>query len=561
VLATTDGGRTFSRRTALPAGPIGDLLCLSNTTCFALVGSSIQRTTDGAVSWSPVGAANAQLTELEAVESTTLYAAGFGSTLLHSGDGGSTWTRKPLAGVGPVDLLSVRCVGASTCLATTGGQRTRVIRTADGGETATSVVPSSDGTFAVEFASGSRAVAMGGLGSAQISSDAGASWVAVGGRIEGGFGILEAASSDVAYAGGDRGVLARTADGGRTWANVSPPTSYLVQDIAAPSAARLFVLAAGELHRSDNAGESYSLLDIGPQFRPRDVAAVDADHLIVVGSRGVRRSFDAGETFLGISDRDFRGANLMRADVAGPAFVAYGPRRLLVSANRGLSWRRVRLPRGVGIRDISFVSVASGYLLDTRGSVWRTTNEGKRWTRLESLGRGVARIEFSDGRHGHAVIGGYARRSWGFVLRTSDAGRTWRPQLVSPQPLKALAAAGATTYALAGGSFLYATRTGGDAGLARALTMTTRGRVLARPGTVIVRGGLTSATAGDEIVVSMLTRGRWASQTVPVASNGTFSASWRVRGKALFVAQALGNADFTGAGTKALSVGLRARRR
>jgi hypothetical protein len=147
------------------------------------------------------------------------------------------------------------------------------------------------------------------------------------------------------------------------------------------------------------------------------------------------------------------------------------------------------------------------------------------------------------------------------VLKTSDAGRTWRPQIVSPAPVNGLAAVGGTSYVLAADSFLYATRTGGDAGFARGLNLTTRGRVLARVGTVIVRGDLASATGGEQVVVSMLSNGRWASKTVPVSSNGTFSASWRVKGKALFVAHVLGNADFTGAGTKPLTVGVRVRRK
>lgn len=560
VLATVDGGRTFSRRTSLPPGEIGDLQCLSTSTCFALTGGSIQRTTDGAVSWTPVATANAQLNDLEAVDATTLFAAGNGQTLLVSSDGGSTWTKKALAGVAQANLSSIRCASSTTCLAAT-VQRDRLIRTTDGGETATSVVTSTEPTVAVEFASGTRALAVGVLGHAKISDDGGASWAAVGTRIPGSFSVLEGASADVAYAGGVQGVLARTANGGQTWTNVSPPTSQTIEDIAAPSASRLFVLAAGTLQRSDNAGESYRLLDVGAPIVPRSVAAVDAEHVIVAGRRGVRRSFDGGETFLAISDSDFRGANLTHADVAGPAFVAYGPRRLLVSPNRGLSWRRVRLPKGVGIRQVSFVSISTGYLLDTRGNVWRTANEGRRWSKLTSIGRRVARIGFADARRGHAVIGGFGRSPWGFVLATSDAGRTWRPQLVSPTPLTALDAAGATSYALAGDSYLYATRSGGDAGSARGLSLTTRGRLLARAGRVLVRGQLASATGGEQIVVSMLARGRWTSQTVSVASSGSFSSSWRVRGKAVFVAQALGNADYTGAGTKPITVGVRARRK
>jgi photosystem II stability/assembly factor-like uncharacterized protein len=560
VLATTDGGRTFSRRTSLGSAPASDLVCVSNTTCFAATGGSIQRTTDGAVSWTPVATVNTQLHDIEAVDATTLYAAGVGQTVLRSVDGGSTWSRKPLAGVTQADLASIRCANQTTCLAAT-IQRGRVLRTTDGGETATSVVPSTDPTYAVEFASGTRAVAVGGLGSAETSNDAGASWTAVGGRIAASFSILEAASSEVAYAGGSQGVLARTADGGHSWTNVSPPTPEAVGDISAPSATRLFVQAAGTLHRSDNGGESYRLLDVGPQFVPLDVAAATPDQLVVVGARGVRRSVDGGETFVAVSDRDLRGANLTAADVAGSALVAHGRSRLLVSPDRGASWRRVRLPKKVAIREISFVSIATGYLLDSGGNVWRTASEGRRWTKLESLGRRVAEIDFSDARNGHAVISGFGGIRGGFVLRTSDAGRTWRPQLVSPAPVNGLAAAGGTSYALSADSFLYATRTGGDTGRARGLSLTTRGRVLAQVGTAIVRGRLASASGGEQAVVSMLSRGRWTAKTVPVASNGTFSAAFRVRGKAVFVAHVLGNADYAGAGTQPLTVGVRSRRR
>jgi photosystem II stability/assembly factor-like uncharacterized protein len=558
VLATTDGGRTFSRRTSLGSAAATDLLCVSNTTCFATTGGSIQRTTDGAVSWTPVATVSTQLNDVEAVDATTLYAAGIGQTLLKSTDAGATWTRTPLAGVTQADLTSIRCASPTTCLLAT-IQRSRVLRTTDGGETATSVVPSTDPTYTVEFASGTRALAAGGLGSVEVSNDAGETWLAVGNRIDASFSVLEAASGDVAYAGGAQGALARTADAGQTWANVSPPTSDEIEDISAPSPTRIFVQAGGTLHRSDNGGESYRLLDVGPQFRPLDVAAATPDHVVVVSSRGLRRSVDAGETFLAVSDRDFRGARLTDADVAGSALVAHGRTRLLVSPNRGLSWRRVRLPSRVAIRSVSFVSIASGYLLDTGGHVWRTTNEGRRWSKLEGLGRRVDSIDFSDARHGHAATGGFGRTVGGFVLATSDSGRTWRPQLVSPSPVNGLAARGGTTFLRSSSSYLYATRTGGDAGLVRRLSLATRGRVLARAGTVIVRGTLASAVGGEQVVVSMLSRGRWTAQTVPAASSGAYSATFRVRGKTVFVAQVLGNADHTGAGTRTLTVGVRRR--
>jgi hypothetical protein len=59
----------------------------------------------------------------------------------------------------------------------------------------------------------------------------------------------------------------------------------------------------------------------------------------------------------------------------------------------------------------------------------------------------------------------------------------------------------------------------------------------------------------------MRANGRWRSQVATVASNGTFVTQWRVTGKSVFVAQALGNADYAGAGTKPLLVEIRPRKK
>ena len=105
----------------------------------------------------------------------------------------------------------------------------------------------------------------------------------------------------------------------------------------------------------------------------------------------------------------------------------------------GQTWKRVTLPRRMVIRDLAFLSARFGYVVDTRGRVWRTTNAGKTWTELRSLGALVDKIEFTDARSGYAVVGGTG------VLRRTDGGKSWHPQVLGRARIVDIRAAGPST--------------------------------------------------------------------------------------------------------------------
>ena len=554
VLSTADGGHSFTRKTALPGGPPTDVLCVSDSACFATAGGSIQRSSDGGTSWTQVAGGFPSLNGLEQAGPTIFYAVGDGSTVLRSGDGGATWTQLPASGTPAGDLTSITCATATTCLIAT-RQGNHVLRTADAGATFASIVPSSELTYAVGFASVTRALAVGSWGSAEVSDDAGATWTAVGSRVAGIFDVLAPASATVAYAAGENGVLARTADAGRSWRNVSAPTSAFITSIAAPTATRLFVLGSdGSLERSDNAGDSYTLLNPG-QFA-NAVVAPDADHVLLLGPRGVRRSEDGGATFAAVRDRDAQ-VVLAHGRVRESTVMAYGPRRVIVSTDGGATWRTVPIRSGAVLTDAAFVSTKVGYVL-VRGRVWKTVDGGRRWARLDAVGgSAIFGLDFTDARHGYAIVNRYGAFVGGFVLRTSDGGATWRPQLLGPMALRQVVSSGGTDYALAGYDALYGTTTGGDVGAAQTLTLTTGRRVLREPGPITVAGKLKPADGGELVQVSMRGARSWSTQVVVVASNGSFTSRWRVRGPSAFVAQVLGDADHAGAATKVLRISLR----
>jgi photosystem II stability/assembly factor-like uncharacterized protein len=556
VLATDDGGLTFSRRTSVPAGS-KDILCTKERTCF--VGSpsgAILRSLDGGVSWTQVANfPSSSAFSLGQADSLTLYAVGTSLQVVKSIDGGANWVRKTAHDVPFSDLVKIRCGDALHCLIGT-VQGSQLLRTEDGGDTYRSVVPSSDASFALAFAGPSRALAAGMVGSAEVSNDAGATWAAVGSRIAGSFTQLAAVSDTIAYAGGESGVLARTRDAGQTWANVSPPTEATIVGLAGSGPNRLYVLASdGSLQRSDNGGSSYRLLNPGT-VQPRAILAPTADRLLLISPGQILLSVNGGEAFRTVGGRLARRTRPVSGDLATGAIFANGARRAMVSTDGGSHWRAVRVPRRREIFDFDFVTARVGYLLDTEGHIWKTMNGGRRWADLKGIGTADGyQLAFANRSSGYVVaFGRVGNRQLTFALRTADGGLSWHPQIVSPTHVDRLVSGGATDYALAGMRDLYATQTGGDIGGAEHLTLTPRRRSLRRAGAVVLTGRLSPADGGEEIVVARRSGNRWARRVVIAAANGTFTTRFRISRTSVFVAQVLGDDDHVGAGTPPLTV-------
>jgi photosystem II stability/assembly factor-like uncharacterized protein len=580
VLRTDTNGDTFAQVTALPgtraqgggARPNDIVFTTATTGVAATADGRLYRTTDGGTSWALVSATERAVRAVVFLDATIGYAVGDGSLLLRTSDGGATWVARGLAGSGGA-LTSIRCASPTLCVMTTegGGQ---LVRTTDGGESATLVTPSPDPIHAAAFASPTRIVAGGELGSTALSDDAGMNFTAVGGRLSGTFSRMVAGlERGTAFAPGANGTLARTIDGGRTWTRGNVSTSEDVLDVAFPTPTSGYALdSAGGLFRTTDAGATWRTLDTGTTARPAAVDAPSSTVVLLAGPRGVRRSTDAGTTFDAVPGRLVATARLRGLDRAGSASVAYGPAAILRSVDRGRTWLRVPRP-GAGRRssgklvaDVDFVDARTGFVLAADGALYRTDNAGRNYTALPGVGTHTALgMSFSSARSGYLVIerfGDVTRRS-GFLLRTRDGGATWYPQFVVSTPIAGAgvaAAAGGTDYLLGGPSSLLASTTGGDAGTRSALTATTARRSLRRPARITVTGRLTPAAGNERVTVSHRAGGRgriarWRAQTVKVAANGAYTTSWDVRpGTSSFVAQWAGDFRSAGDGSPVLSV-------
>ena len=597
VLRTSDGGQTFSRVTAVPGTQVGaggggavpaDAVFTTPDAgiVFLAGGNRALRTTDGGVSWVPENDVEPGSVErVRAVSATTFYAFG-PETLLRSTDSGETWQRRG-AGAGN-HITGVNCAGETLCLMST-NRGDKLLRSENGGGTAETITASTLPLFAAGFASPTRAVAVGAGGATVVSDDGGRNYVAVGGDIGGSFqyGLRLGPGSDIALALGARGQLARTSDGGLTWRAINVATSADLQDTSFSTRDVGYALdIRGGLFRTANAGQSWQPIDPGTTSAPRAVIT-SGDAVLLAGPRGVRRAAEDGAFDL-VGSRAARRAAVDRFDRAGSTVFAFGAQTIIRSTDRGRTWRAVTGPgrrqggrlRPFALQDIEMTSTSNGYALERNGRVWRTRNGGRSWRALPGVGTDAGRaLAFGSATSGYLTLRGYpADPGASYVLRTSDGGRTWRPQriatgafpgtegVISPTASKSYAvtstpAAGANVF-----RSLFTTSTGGDAGQASRLTIrvprrTITQRQLRRDNRrITVSGALAGAQGGEQIVVSARPLGAtdWTEQVVTAGANGgRFTAAFRATGSTELVARWAGDSGRQGAGSAVLTVRVR----
>ncbi len=191
VLRTDNNGDTFAQKNPLPgtrapgggARPAELVFTDAQTGIGATSDGKLYRTTDGANSWTLVSATDRSVHSIVFFDALNGVAVGDGSLFMTTKDGGATWTPKGL-GIPPNTLTSIRCATPKLCVMTT-EQGTALVRTEDGGDTATLVTPSQDPIYAAAFASPTRIAATGATGATAISDDAGKTFTPIGGRLSG----------------------------------------------------------------------------------------------------------------------------------------------------------------------------------------------------------------------------------------------------------------------------------------------------------------------------------------------------------------------------------------
>jgi photosystem II stability/assembly factor-like uncharacterized protein len=596
MLFTSDAGQTVQAKTSAPVngGVATALDFLSPTTGFAVSGGTaggvIERTTDSANSWTEVGSAASGLNGITFVNPTTAYAVGDHNTLLESLDGGASWSKQPLAlppGAGPFNLAHISCSSPTTCLISTKDGR-ELIRTVDSGLTGTIVNPSSQLLFDVAFSTGTSVVGVGDKGATVLSADAGVTFPTV---ISSNLHLVSSDAAEIrpggasgsAYIPGASGQIAATTTGGASWKLLRAPTTNTVADVAFPTTTKGFELESDGTFRSTaNGGQSWRSVDTGVA-NASTLAATSGQNVLLIGPRGVNRSTDGGATFNAVPGKVVLAAKPRKRTIAvgrlalqssqtiGATVLAWGTTRLVESKTGGRSWAVIPTPLPKAALDgVSFVSATTGYVLTGGASrLFFTRDSGRKWSEIDSLGgSAVANVSFSSASDGIAAVtgaGGSATIPFNDVdvLRTGDGGRTWQPEIIDGnQSGVILASHGVDYYANLVSTFagLFATTNGGVSPRPSVLSISIGHpkltvKALKQAGhKVTVKGRLKPVTSNGERVTVSYRRagGSWSQRQATVASNGAFTVViGGIRGTTDFVAQAVGNGLFGGAGTPA----------
>jgi photosystem II stability/assembly factor-like uncharacterized protein len=591
VYWSEDGERDWAAVGSVPASvarddqaPATDLLFLDSLRGLATTRRGIYRTEDQGRSWTLVVARSGGFESIAFSDYQTGYAVGRGGAIYRTADNGRTWSATTTdASAAVLTLTSIRCFSAR-CVVTTNDPN-RLLRTTDGGDTWSSVfLPDSSEALAMAFTFGPEDVRHGGIVTPDVlaagssgmiarSSDDGASWSLIGSELSGSFARLRGGPEFLAFAIGNHGALARTRDGGRSWSFTSVPTSEALVDVSFADETHGVALdVAGTLFRTDDGAASWRA--VNSNLDAQALLALSDEVILLIGPRGIRRSFDGGQQFEREGSRSMRRAVLFGIDFAEGALFAYGPTSLYTSRDGGISWKKLGRPDHRPLAEVDFTSPRIGFALGKGGRVWRTRTRGRSWRELVAAGTdGGLDLAFSNEREGYLAANDlyFAKgdRRPDYVLRTVDGGLSWRPQLVSgSRDINSIVTTGESIdLLLAGGDEFFSTTRGGDLGAGSSLTITSRRKRLSKPRKVEVRGRLSPAEGGEQVIVSSTEadpRRRhgavdWRFKTVRVRSNGSFISTWRVRRTSVFVAQWTGDGAHRGAGSKVVKVRVRFR--
>ena len=245
--------------------------------------------------------------------------------------------------------------------------------------------------------------------------------------------IPEAVTSrHMAWAVGEVGTIAHTANGGAAWAAQNSGTTAFLHGVDFADASNGWVVGAGGtiLHTTDG-GAIWNKQTSGVTSTLRGVDFVDSAHGWIVGdSDVVLATSDGGATWTPqtstTSGYSFFGVSF--ADTDHGCIVGAGgfPNVVAVTADGGRTWRTA--PSGAdSLNAVGFAGASLVRAVGGGGKIVASPDRGASWS-AQSSGT-VANLESvdvaPDGLTGVAVGAIYGSTATPVILRTADAGATW----------------------------------------------------------------------------------------------------------------------------------------
>lgn len=363
------------------------------------------------------------LNGVDMISPTEAWAVGEAGTIVHTTDGGSTWTiqnsgtSEPLNAVHFKDALHGWAVGNIPLYTTDGG------RTWNAGTGIPGTV------YNVEFADLNTGFATRGLNYLYKTSDGGRNWSFV--QMPFNINRIQFFDSLNGIASGDGGVL-RSTDGGRTW-NIWATThgGYFINFNEG------WFLTENRAERTTDGGRTWQSQTVPPEAQTSTYTYkfLDSQHGWAAGpdrsgdGLEILKTDDGGATWVTQRSESIDSGPFWGIDFADAANgIAVGNCAIYNTADGGSTWTRRLNGRcsetlGMAATDSQHVWAANEGLHSTDGGVtWQRANfNGGTGVDYSAGGRDV---DFVDNLNGWIVGNGYTDH----VFRSTDGGRTYRPQ-------------------------------------------------------------------------------------------------------------------------------------
>ncbi len=359
------------------------------TTAFARsnYGFGYKRTTDGGATWQDIPLPSTvppYFSDAHAYSAQIIQLRDYWGSVYVSFDGGANWDKQSQTSATTLNSVWFFGTKAGTAISNDGA----TMRTADGGQTWTTTVPTS-------YSPWSRM---------QFLADASVGWVISG-----------------------TGTIYRSTDKGLSWLSPVPQTSatiYGLTDFHFVDASHGWAVSAccssSVFYKTIDGGASWEAAGTYTSINSfQSLRFIDLTHGIAVGPSGfVVTTADGGATWQPHSSATasaLRRVALVDANTA----VAVGDYGAIVrSTDRGQSWTHINSPTGNSLSDVRFVNAKVGMAVGSSGTVLATADGGLTWTvQPTSSHANLLSIFLTDDQTGWAVGDN------GTILVTATGGR------------------------------------------------------------------------------------------------------------------------------------------
>jgi len=250
-------------------------------------------------------------------------------------------------------------------------------------------------------------------------------------------------SSNEGWVAGDKGYLAYTKDGGRSWKRRILNTVANINEIYFRNDKHGYLVAGRKMFITKDRGKSWretliadpnEFKDGVPEFLSIRFNSKNKGFIIgsvidkddknnVIGSL-LLRTVDGGNTWSRISiptkvelfHLDF--VSKTRGWIVGDMGV------ILATTDGGSNWREQRSRTEETLYNVDFRDKKDGYAVGTNGTILRTENGGRNWTKVKTnFTKTLFRVDFADDKNGW-IVG-----SKGTILRSYDKGKSWVGQI------------------------------------------------------------------------------------------------------------------------------------